>query len=77
MSSQIAFGLERAAWPALLVDERGAILRANPAAITAFGSIVTGDNPMLSVIWSGDNGVPVGAWALARGLVFPAFATPR
>ncbi|HEY3762066.1 MAG TPA: ATP-binding protein [Verrucomicrobiae bacterium] len=59
MSSQITFGLENAAWPSLLVDERGAILRANPAAITAFGSIVTGDNPMLSAIWSGDNGVPM------------------
>ncbi len=57
-SPQIAFGLERAAWPALLVNERGLILRANTAAVTAFGPVVSGDSPSLSAIWSGENGVP-------------------
>jgi signal transduction histidine kinase len=59
MSSQIAFGLENAAWPAVLVDDCGMILRANPAAANAFGSVVTGDHPSLSAIWSGENGVPM------------------
>jgi signal transduction histidine kinase len=58
MSSQITFGLERAAWPALLVNEQGAIIRANTAAVSAFGSIVTGNTSTLSTIWSGENGVP-------------------
>ncbi|HEY1664023.1 MAG TPA: ATP-binding protein [Verrucomicrobiae bacterium] len=57
-SPQIAFGLERAAWPAMLVNDRGLILRANAAAITAFGPVVSGDSPSLSAIWSGENGVP-------------------
>lgn len=54
MSSEIVFGLESAAWPALLVDARGAILLANTSASTAFGEVVNGKNP-LSTVWSKEN----------------------
>ena len=55
MSAEIVFGLESAAWPALLVDGRGTIVRANPTAATAFGDTVNGKSPLLSSIWSTEN----------------------
>ncbi len=58
MNSQIAFGLEKAAWPALLVDERGVIARANAAAAAAFGPAISADPASLSAIWSVENGTP-------------------
>jgi two-component system cell cycle sensor histidine kinase/response regulator CckA len=56
MNAEAAFGLERAAWPALLVSEGGAVLRANAAAIGVFGVALEGDAPQLSAIWSPENG---------------------
>ena len=38
MKSDVAFALENAGWPALLVDAAGAICRANPAATSLFGA---------------------------------------
>ena len=38
MKSDVAFALENAGWPALLVDGAGAICRANPAALSLFGA---------------------------------------
>lgn len=58
MNSQIAFGLEKAAWPALLVDERGVILRSNAAAAAAFGPAISANPASLSAIWSPENGTP-------------------
>ncbi len=55
MSSEIVFGLESAAWPALLVDARGVVVRANASALTAFGPALEGASPPLSTIWSPDN----------------------
>jgi nitrogen-specific signal transduction histidine kinase/CheY-like chemotaxis protein len=55
MNSEVVFGLEGAAWPALLANARGTLLRSNPAATMAFGAPLTGDSPNLQAIWSPDN----------------------
>jgi len=55
MKAEVAFGLENAGWPVLLVNSSGAILRANPAAVTTFGSTLEGEMP-LSAIWTSENG---------------------
>ena len=55
MKSEVALGLENAAWPVLLVNSSGAILRANPEAVKAFGSTLEGEMP-LSAIWASENG---------------------
>ncbi|HEY5296320.1 MAG TPA: ATP-binding protein [Verrucomicrobiae bacterium] len=56
MKPEVVFGLEGAAWPALLVSASGAILRANTAATNVFGAALSGDAPQLSAIWSDENG---------------------
>jgi len=56
MKPDVVFILENAGWPALLLDGSGAILRANPAAIRAFGPVLEGETPSLSAIWSAENG---------------------
>lgn len=56
MSSEIVFGLENATWPALLVDARGIVMRANTSALSVFGSALNGSTAPLSAIWTGDNG---------------------
>jgi two-component system, cell cycle sensor histidine kinase and response regulator CckA len=55
VSSEIVFGLESAAWPALLVDAHGGIVLANTSAATAFGDSINGKNPPLSTVWSPEN----------------------
>lgn len=55
MSAEIVFGLESAAWPALLVNGQGVIVRANPTAANAFGDVVNSKSPLLSSIWSTEN----------------------
>ncbi len=55
MKSEVALGLENASWPVLLVNSSGGILRANPAAVSAFGSTLEGEMP-LSAIWASENG---------------------
>jgi two-component system cell cycle sensor histidine kinase/response regulator CckA len=55
MKSDVSFALENAGWPALLVDAAGAICRANPAATSLFGSVLAGESPRLSAVWSPDN----------------------
>ncbi|HXS67497.1 MAG TPA: ATP-binding protein, partial [Candidatus Polarisedimenticolia bacterium] len=55
MKSEVALGLENAGWPVLLVNSSGAILRANPAAVEAFGTTLEGEMP-LSAIWTSENG---------------------
>ncbi len=56
MKSDLNFVLENAAWPALLVDGSGTVLRASPAAVRAFGSVLEGEAPRLSAIWAPENG---------------------
>ncbi len=56
MKPEVVFGLESAAWPALLVSASGSILRANTAATNVFGPALSGESPALSAIWSPDNG---------------------
>src|SRR5215813_3749807 len=55
MKSEVAFRLENADWPVLLVNSSGAIIRANPAAVKMFGSTLEGEMP-LSAIWASENG---------------------
>lgn len=57
MKSEVTFVLENANWPALLVDGASTILRANPAAVRAFGLTLEGASPLLSAVWSPENGV--------------------
>ena len=55
MKPEIIFGLESAAWPALLVNSSCAVLRANAAATGTFGEALAGESPSLSAIWSPEN----------------------
>jgi len=55
MKPELAFWLENAVWPALLVDGAGAICRANAAAVKLFGPALEGDLPSLKAIWSEQN----------------------
>jgi two-component system cell cycle sensor histidine kinase/response regulator CckA len=55
MKAEVALGLENAAWPVLLVNSSGAIVRANPAAVQTFGATLEGEMP-LSAIWASENG---------------------
>lgn len=56
MKSDLIFVLENAAWPALLVDGSGTVLRASPAAVRTFGAVLEGEASRLSAIWSPENG---------------------
>jgi CheY-like chemotaxis protein len=56
MKPEVVFGLEGAAWPALLVSASGAVLRANSAALKEFGPALAGESPPMAGIWSPDNG---------------------
>src|ERR1039458_9256225 len=57
MKSDSGFALENAGWPALLVDDAGAICGANPAATRLFGAVLAGESPRLSAIWSPQNSI--------------------
>ncbi|MFO1476046.1 MAG: ATP-binding protein [Verrucomicrobiota bacterium] len=56
MKPEVVFALENAAWPALLLDGTGVILRANPAAVKWFGAVLEGEAPRFSALWAGENG---------------------
>lgn len=55
MKSDAVFGFEQAGWPVLVVDDKGAICRANPVAIKLFGSFLEGASARLSAIWHSEN----------------------
>jgi two-component system, cell cycle sensor histidine kinase and response regulator CckA len=55
---EVVFGLEGAAWPALLLDTSCGILRANSSAMGVFGAVIGSPAPNLSVIWVAENGGP-------------------
>jgi two-component system cell cycle sensor histidine kinase/response regulator CckA len=53
---EVVFGLEGAAWPALLLDTNCMILRANSSAMNVFGTALSAATPHLSAIWPAENG---------------------
>ncbi len=57
MKSELAFIVEQAVWPAVLVDGAGAICRANRAAHDLFGPPLDTATPLLGYIWSPENPV--------------------
>ncbi|MDB6122295.1 MAG: putative Histidine kinase [Pedosphaera sp.] len=57
MKSDVVFGLEKAVWPAFLVDAAGMIRHANPAALQALGQTLEAGTSPLSTIWGADNEV--------------------
>ena len=56
MKPEVVFGLEGAAWPALLLDAGYMILRANTAAAGVFGAAISSPSAHLSAIWPPENG---------------------
>ena len=56
MKPEVVFGLESAAWPALLLNAGGVVLRTNTAATNTFGAALARESPQLSAIWSPENG---------------------
>jgi len=57
MKPEVVFGLDGAAWPAILVSANGAILMSNAAAKSLFGAAMNGQ-PDLAAVWSPANGTP-------------------
>ena len=55
MKSDVAFALENAGWPALLVDEGGTICGASPAAKSLFGAALADESPRLAAVWAPEN----------------------
>jgi signal transduction histidine kinase len=55
MKTEVAFDLEQAAWPALLVDVQGAVLLANSSARQLFGVALNVDRAHLASLWSSEN----------------------
>jgi signal transduction histidine kinase/CheY-like chemotaxis protein len=53
------FLLEEVEWPALLVDKTGKVLRANRAAVRAFGSKIQGESGNLSEFWPSQTKSPL------------------
>jgi CheY-like chemotaxis protein len=58
MKPDVVFGLEGAAWPALLLDTSCHVVRANSAATRIFGAAVSAATPKLSAVWPAENGLP-------------------
>ena len=56
MKPDVAFGLEHAPWPALVVGDNGGVRLVNAAAKVFFGPALAGDTPQLEAIWPVDNG---------------------
>jgi nitrogen-specific signal transduction histidine kinase len=56
MKTDTVFALEHAAWPTLLIDNATTICRANESAKKLFGPALDGASPLLSTIWSPENG---------------------
>ncbi len=56
MKPEVVFGLENAAWPAVLVDASGLVLVTNAAARNVFGPVLGGDAANLAAVWPPENG---------------------
>jgi two-component system cell cycle sensor histidine kinase/response regulator CckA len=55
MKSEVAFALENAGWPALLVNGSGILCGASPAAKTLFGTVLEQESPPLAAVWAPEN----------------------
>ena len=55
MKSDIVYGLVGATWPALLMDEAGAIHNVNPAAVRVLGPSMADGTGTLPALWRPDN----------------------
>jgi len=56
MKPEVVFGLENAAWPAVLVNVSGGVSVTNAAAKNLFGPALGGDAANLAAIWAAENG---------------------
>lgn len=54
MKSDVVFTLEKAGWPALLVDPAAKVVRANAAAIKTFSAALEASHSNLSAIWTAE-----------------------
>jgi len=57
MRRESDFVLETASWPAMVLEETGAIRRANRAALLVFGPLVEPPSASLSSLWAGESPV--------------------
>jgi signal transduction histidine kinase len=73
MKPEVVFGLENAAWPAVLVNVSGGIFVINAAAKNVFGPALVGDTANLAAIWATENGAPAADF-LARWEQLPTSA---
>ena len=55
MNTEVCFDFASAVWPALLVDGSGDIVRANQAALNAFGVALAGERAKFASLWLPDN----------------------
>lgn len=55
MKPDVVFGLENAAWPALLVNAGGDVLMTNAAAKNLFGTALNGSPAPLAAVWAPEN----------------------
>jgi signal transduction histidine kinase/CheY-like chemotaxis protein len=58
MKPEVVFGLDHAAWPALLVNAGGAVVMYNAAAKSLFGAALDRQPAVLASLWSAANGTP-------------------
>ena len=59
MKADVIFDLENTAWPALLVNGEGDILRANHAAVNTFGPALAAESANLAALWAQENCITV------------------
>jgi signal transduction histidine kinase len=55
MKSDIVYGLVSATWPAILMDEAGAVQNVNPVAVRAFGPTMADGTGTLAALWLPEN----------------------
>ena len=56
MKPEVVFGLENAAWPAVLVNAGGSVFVTNATAKNVFGPALSGDAANLAAVWAPENG---------------------
>jgi two-component system, cell cycle sensor histidine kinase and response regulator CckA len=71
MKSDVVFGLEKAVWPAFLLDAAGMIRHANASAVKAFGQGIESGSLPLSKIWADNEISPEQLLARAEQALAP------